>query len=592
MSTDITLDGVGYMVLPGSYRADSVIVSMTTPGTLGEGPELSAGQRRGRAVAADLGRNGAVAGGVGGLLPAVGPAWRMPFPIGWTGIGPPPLAGARSGTVSSATGRAGIGTKDFGFLTSGTTLYRWNATTISSRHTTMGAAAVGLAVRGDRDLFVAFGASQDVARWEDGSSTWTASAFGAGEKASLIAMLADRPVVVKPNEPDRIYVWTSTFSSAPSYTVNGEVLALAPTGQGIVIATTQSWYLLEDVDGAPFQVLPVAQPVSNASEAVLLVHRGTVLAVVDGELWQREGLSGRWEHIDAPGVVSQLTGFGGWLLAHLTNYYGTSGVWAWDGGAWFFIDGSVDQIHPGPHGLAGATIDNDNGFLAFDDRNPNDAGEYIENYSVATALSGEAIERDKSWSRIGAEFHRPDGEPVGSWSAQLQYSVDAGRSWTNAAGSQTVDAEHQRITADLSDVSARVLMVRVNLIATSGLAPALTALWADWSVTEGDGGGEGTPGTSAETARTLERRWRMTVLAQDGVIDRDGTALGLDATTIRSNLWARLNQTSSFTDVDGTIHSPVTLSAIEEEWPSPADAAQHVATRECRDWWEFVVRSL
>ena len=576
MSADITLDGVGYMVLPGSYRADSVVVSATTPG---EGPELPPGQRRGRAVATDLGRNGAVAGGIGGLLPSVGPVWRMPFPIGWTGLGPPPLAEPRSGTVSSATGRVGIGTKNFGFLASGTTLYRWNATSISSRHTTMGAAAVGMAVRGDRDLFVAFGASQDVARWEDDSETWTASAFGAGEKASLIAMLADRPVVVKPEEPDKVYVWTPTFSSAPDYTLNGEVLALASTGQGILIATTQSWYLLEDVDGAPFQVIPAAQPVANASEVALLVHHGVALAAVDGEIWQQPALGGRWDLVDAPGAVSQLAGFGSWVLAYLTNYYGTSGVWAWDGGAWFFIDGEVDQIHPGPHGLAGATIDNDNEFLAFDDSNPDDASEYIENYSVAPPLNAVAIERDKDWSRIGAEFHRSDGEPVGSWSAQLQYSVDAGRNWTNASDSQTVDDEQQRITADLTDVDARVLMVRVNLAATFGLAPALTALWADWSVTESDGGGAGIPGTSAETIRTLERRWRMTILAQDGLIDRDGATLGLNAGTIRANLWARLNQTNSFTDVDGTIHSPVTLTAIEEEWPNPADAELHIATR-------------
>lgn len=579
MSTDITLDGVGYMVLPGSYRADSVVIATTTPGTPGESPVLPAGQRRGRAIAADLGRNGAAAGGVGGLLPMVGPAWRMAFPIGRTGIGPPPLAGARSGSIASGTGRVGLGTKSYGFLTSGTALYRWNSSSIASRKTGMGATAVGMAVRGDRDIFVAFGGSQDVARWEDGSSTWTASIFGAGEQASLIAMLADRPVVVKPGEPDRVYVWTSTFSSAPNYPLNGEVLAMVPTSQGILIATTQSWYLLEDVDGTPFRVLPVSQPVSNASDVRLLVHRGTALAAVDGDLWQWEGLSGRWQYVDAPGEVNQLVGFGGWVLAYVTTYYGATGVWAWDGGAWFFVGGSVDQLHPGPLGLAGATIDNDSSFLAFDDRDPGNPSDYVDSFSVATALVGDAVERDKDWTQVGAEFHRPDGEAVGSWLAQLQYSVDAGRSWTNAGGSQTVDDEHERITADLSDVSARALMVRVNLSATSGLAPALAALWADWRVTGDDGGGDGTPGTSAETNRTLERRWRMTVLAQDGLVDRDGADLGLSGNTIRSNLWARLNVTSSFTDVDGTVHPTVTLTGIEEEWPSPADAALHVATR-------------
>lgn len=579
MATDITLDGVGYMVLPGSYRADSVVVSETTAGMPGTEPELPPGQRQGRAVAADLGLVGAVAGGHGGLLPMVGPVWRMAYPVGADGLGPPPLAEPRSGVISSTTGRVGIGTKEYGFLASGTNLYRWNSSAISLRKSSMGATATGLAVRGDRDIFVAFGASQDVARWQDSSGTWTTSVFGGGEQAELIAMLADRPVVVKPGEPDRVYVWTSTFSSAPSYTLNGEVLAMTPAAGGILIATAQSWYLLEDVDGAPFQVLPVSRPVGNASAVTLLAHRGIALAAVDGNLWRQDVPGGRWDYVDAPGAVDQLVGFGGWVLARLDTYFGASGVWAWDGGAWFFVDGSADQLHPGPLGLAGATIDSDNDLLAFDDRDPDDAGDYLDSYSAATALTGGALERDKDWSQLGAEFHRPDGESAGSWSAQLQYSVDAGRSWSNAGSTQTVDAEHERITADLNGVTARVLMVRVNLTATSGLAPALAALWADWSVTEADGGGDGTAGTGASTTRTLQRRWRMTVLAQDGLVDRDGAALGLSASTIRSNLWARLNQTNTLTDVDGSAHPTVTLTQIEEEWPSPADAGLHVATR-------------
>ena len=578
MTTDITLDGIGYMVLPGSYRADSVVVSTTTPGTAGTSPDLPSGQRSGRAVAANLGLAGAVPGGRDGLLPGVGPAWPPPYPIGGTAIGPPPLAEPRSGLISSDTGRVGVGTKDYGFLASGTTLYRWTSSTISSRKSSMGATPVGIATRGDRDIFLAFGASQDVARWQDGSSTWTASVFGAGEQATLIAMLADRPVVVKPAEPDRVYVWTSTFSSAPSYTLNGQVLDLAAVAGGIMIATTQSWYLLEDVDGAPFQVLPIARPTGNASEVRLLEYRGIALAAVDGDLWRQSRPSGGWEHVDAPGAVSQLVGFGSWVLAYVDTYYGATGIWAWNGSAWFSVDTTVDQIHPGPSGLAGATIDNDTDFLAFDDRNPGASSEYADSYGAATAFAGGGIERDKDWTTIGAEFHRSDGEAAGSWTGQLQYSVDAGRSWINAGIAQTVDDEHERITADLNSVTARELLVRVNLSQTSGLAPTLTALWADWRVTVADGGGEGTASTPASTSRIVERRWRMKILARDDLIDREGAALGLTAATIRANLWTRLNQPSGFTDVDGVAYATVTVTNIEERWPNPADAGHHVAT--------------
>jgi hypothetical protein len=237
--------------------------------------------------------------------------------------------------------------------------------------------------------------------------------------------------------------------------------------------------------------------------------------------------------------------------------------------------------------LAGAGNDSDTHFHIYDDSDPDDAANFASSYAAATAFQGRSqssqtgggIERDKDWTRLGAEFHRTDGVTTGTWSAQLQYSVNGGISWTNAGSAQNVTDDQQRITAQLSGVTARTLLARVNLTLTSGDAPVLAALWADWEVTEADGGGEGTPGTSGSTTQEVARRWRFTLPAQDGLIDRDSAALGLTAAQIRSNLWARLNQAGSFTDVDGTLHTTVTLTGIEEEWPSPADAALHVSTR-------------
>src|SRR5690606_22185180 len=83
-------------------------------------------------------------------------------------------------------------------------------------------------------------------------------------------------------------------------------------------------------------------------------------------------------------------------------------------------------------------------------------------------------------------FHRSDSEEVGSATAQLQYSTNAGRTWTNAGGSQAVNVEHHRITATIN-TTARVLLVRVNVSVSSGLAPILAALWGDWRVTDADG---------------------------------------------------------------------------------------------------------
>lgn len=582
MSTDVTINGVGYMVMPGSYRADSTVISSSTSGTSATQADLSKSQREGRAVATRMATAGATIGGLGGLLPHVGPNWRPPFPIGELGIGPPPLADTRTGSIDTGEPRIGISTQDYGFLASNDDLYRWNNTAISVRKSSWGADCTGLAVRGDRDLFMAFGTAQDVGRWEDDSSTWTASVLGAGEKAQMISMIADRPVVVKPTEPSTIYVWTSTFSSAPSFELSAPVVAMVQLAGGLLIATNGQWYVLEDVDGAPGNVQPTTQPTTVSNDVYLVVHEGSTYASVDGILYRRSGLTGRWTRLDAPGDVSTLVSNGTWLFAWIDSDHGNGGIWCFDGDAWFYVhDGTtVDQIHPGPPRLVGATLAGSANFWALDDRDPDDDANYTDEYEVATAFQGASIARDKNWTQIGAEFHRPDNELVGSWSAQLQYSTDAGRTWSNAGSSQTVDDEHERITADISasSVTARVLMVRVNMSQTSGLAPILVALWADWDVTDDDGGSEGSSGTSGSTSRTHQRRWRFEIPAQDSLIDRNGALLGLSASTIRSNLWARLNQTSSFTDLDGTVHATTTITDIKESWPSPADQPTNVST--------------
>ena len=577
MSTDVTINGVGYMVHPGSYQADNTTITEVTDGTAAIAAELPTSQRKGRAIATSFATRGAIVGGVGGLLPHVGPNWRPPFPIGKLGIGPPPIAETRSGTIDSSGPRLGIAAQDYGFLIANDDLERWTATSITTRKATMGAAGAGLAVRGDRDIFVAFGASQDVARWEDDSSTWTTSVFGAGEKASLIAMLADRPVVVKPTEPGTVYVWTATFSSAPSFETNGNVLAMLPVQNGLLVATDQSWYVLSETDGAPGSIAPTMRPTRNATDVYLEIHDGRTSASVDGSLFRRSPLTGGWTRVDAPGDVAGIVSNGQWLFAEVTTQYGASGIWALADDAWFYVNTSLDQVFPGPGRLIGGTVDAATDFYWLDDSDPDDSSNYATSYQVATALQGATIARDKNWTQIGAEFHRPDSETVGTWTAQLQYSTNAGRTWSNAGSSQNITDEHQRITATI-DVDCRVLMVRVNMAQTTTLAPIVVALWADWQVTSTDGGDDPTAATADTRTPTNYRRWRFKILAQDDVIDREGALIAIDASTIRSNLWARLNQTSSFTDLDGTVHATTTITDIDEKWPMPSDEPHTVST--------------
>lgn len=600
MSTDVTLNGVGYMVLPGSYKADATTITKieetVIPGDEGqEGSpaipaELPPSQRYGRHVVSSLGARGAVAGGLGGLLPWVGPVWRPPFPIGAAGVGPPPLAEVRTGTITAASGRVGIGTRNFGFLASGTTqanLYRWTTEAIIVRRTGMGAAAVGMAARGNRDIFVAFGSAQGVGRWEDVPGTWTSDALNGGATATHIAMLGDRPVTVPHDDPGRVHVWNSNLSTSASYPLSGAVLALGDAGDGILVATDNRWYIIEEADGAPFQVRATSRPTDIASTVHLATYRGVAYASVDGHLWRRSSFTGSWQPVDAPGRVGALVASGRWLYARVDNDYGASGWWVFDGEAWFWIN-TVSQMFPGPAGHVGATMNGSTEFFTVDESDPDNAAKFATTYQAATALQGASIARNKTWSQIGAEFHRSDNEEVGSATARLQYSTDGGRTWTNAGSAQNVNVEHHRITATIN-VTCRVLLVRVNVTISAGLAPILAALWGDWRVTDADGGADAVPAVPAvkptpdkvETTRTpaLYRRWRFTVLAQDGLVDRNGALLGLSASQIRSTLWARLNQTSSFTDLDGTVHNEVTLTNIEEEWPSPADAAANLSTR-------------
>lgn len=575
MSTDVTINGVGYMVMPGSYKADSAIVTSSTSGTAGTAAELPASQREGRAIATTLASRGAVPGGLGGLLPSVGPNYRPRFPIAEAGIGPPPIKASRSGSIGSTTNRKHVASNDKGYIASGSNLYGYTTGGTSTEKSSMGASATDLAIRFDDEVFVAFGGSQDVASWDDSSNTWTTSILGASEQATLITMYKDRPLTVPDGSPTVVRLFSSALSASTDYELNGTVLDMHPIGDGVLIATSQSWYLL---DNTP-ELIPVHRPTQQARAVYLTTYNGSVYASVDGYLYRRSGFAGTWTKVDAPGAVGDVVASVDWMFCEVTTYYGASGWWATDGETWFLLNTDLDQLWRTWDDHVVGVIDNDTDLYDLDE-DPDGAGDQATSYQAATTLQGATIARDKNWTKIGAEFQRYDGETVGSWSAQLQYSTDGGRTWTNAGSSQTVDDEAERITADISGsgVTGRMLMVRVNVSATSGLAPILVALWADWDVTDDDGGAEGTAGTSGSTTRTHVRRWRFKIPAQDGLVNRNGAALGLSASTIRSNLWARLNQTSSFTDLDGTVHATTTLTDIEEAWPSPADQPLNVST--------------
>jgi hypothetical protein len=149
----------------------------------------------------------------------------------------------------------------------------------------------------------------------------------------------------------------------------------------------------------------------------------------------------------------------------------------------------------------------------------------------------------------------------------LDYSLDAGATWSQAA-TATVSGSGARIVELVGELPAgarsRWLQLRVRWESVSDWAPALTGVWADWSVLP---------------AGATRRRWEVTVRCGDRLVRRDGSVETRSGRQVAADLWAAWETGAllDFRDVDADATDAayvVRIVALRETTARPADAGR------------------
>lgn len=588
MAFDVTLNGVGYMLQPGSYRSSL------------DGTGVSTGAVGRRLLDASMLQLGSTVG-IGGLgmWPVAG--LESGIASGNTPgaddlpalIGPTAARQAIAGSISSSEPKLPLATATHLFIAAGTSLYRWARVigTAAVNRKTLPEAATCLTRLRDT-LWIGYGAAADVGRYDDSTNTLSGSALGSGVQASLLATFSRGIALVAPGAPENLhYVYGNALTTVRTWQLDGAIRAMTQHGERLVVATDAGLHLLtgswhQDTDPpAPPESLTLrswgtlsGQLQATDDFAWLLVFQGRLLAWLGQRVMQFDEARGWWQPIGLAGAATfGATVSAGWLLTTILPRGASNRwqLWGYDGRGWWLLDevSSTNHLaHPATDGAGRVvTFRAASSTLSAYDLADTTTATTLRSPAVLTtplldASGGQAGQR-AHWRRVGVEFARTDGLSVGIWAAALEYSVDGGSSWLSAGTPVSVQHEVQREEWEI-DATGGALRLRLTLTRVSGLPPAVRALWAESSALD----------------MVARRRWQFSVQARSRSIDRDGAADGRSGQQVRSDLWglwsavgaAGASGTLPFRDVDDAANPQehqVRLLALREEWPKPADAA-------------------
>ena len=583
-ATDVTIDGAGYMVAPGSYGRTQDGMAEGRTGRIVM-RDFFGGQRRAFQLERDRGWDAA------GVGPAYGGQGVEPWPFQTA------YTDAALATVTTARAPSLI-LGDFAFLAVGQFLYRAPALAAGSWADFVQVADVGVgktisrlvAYRGD--LLLCCGAGLDVQRF-----TYPAgplAVFSAGLKAAVGIGYARQLVYADVTGGSEDVLKMTTGATPDSRELDAPIVNMGIFDGRVAIATRQSLWLLGGrpdpatnlwtQEPAPF----FTQGVWNGDDdfLFLLEYGGRLFTWLAGQVmvWEPNEPRRGWRAAGLEGLRCHgATVAGNVLVVCCTSRSGATETWAFDGSGWWLLLRSVGQarVWPMPTGGAGgydlAVFRDGSTGVTYDLFRLVWRSAALNSYPpTATYLTSllDAGERDKpkAWRKLGATFAVPEergnqasGDQV---TLGLSYSIDGGASFVQVA------------TAALSDPAARIVELSgepddpalghwVQLRATwTGVvdwAPVLTGLWAEYELLD---------------APARRRRWRFKVHARDAAVQRDGAVATRTGRELAADLWAtwEAGATVPFRDLDYDA-TGVTYQArivgIAEEVAKPADGG----------WW-------
>lgn len=544
---DITLNGVGYAVVPGSYRKRSAVGPARETRRLEIGP-FGAGQRQ--ALAAGE-RQGWESLGVGPCFDEQG---VEPFPHAVS------FADAISDVPGAGTRAHGVIAGNYAYFGLGRRIYRsvaldsasWSALT-EVADLGAGFSISGLAYYQD-DVLVMLDSGQDIRRFNTATNALTV--WRSGEKGRVGCGYAGQLVYAPslPNAREELRLsgvkWNGNAVTHTRY-LDSPILRMALFNGKVAIATRSSLYFMAgqpypgEADdpsvtadtskapawlGDPVPVMTHGQFAAEDDFTFLCSYRGRLYTWLAGRVAEFDDSTeeGRWLRMgpEAGGCFGAAV-VGDWLIVAVAGRYGGHEIWGFDGAGWWLLARRESPAMLWPSAAGGA---GDRDLLVFRDVSATydlyrlrwrgaSAHTYAASGSWTSSLldAGEPT-RDKSWRAVGASFAAPavrgNAASTDGITITLEYSLDDGASWSQAESVTTSIASRRGFTLQSAFAStgadlprSRHLQLRVRWDSVSDWAPVLVNAWAEYVALEN---------------ALPRRRWEMMVAARDHMPRRDG----------------------------------------------------------------------
>lgn len=561
---DIQLDGIDFMLLPGSYKSypdgNLYVDSRLGRQVLGDftsgmsGPKLNMRNMPASSLYGEA---------------SIG-SWPAQWPIGINAVGPAPKRVASGHTYAVDEPKIIVRSDDYTFIAAGTQLWRWDNVGVPELRFTFSDPIVDMA-RMRSTLFIAFGNAKAISSYLDSTQTESTDEFDSTAFASRIVTLGSGVLFQRSNVTSQCRWQFTPGSVGVTRTLDGPALAMVAYEDQILVATALSiWSFTPAASGAAsidFEHWGVisSDGLQNSDDyAWFKVFQGRLMAWRGGRAMLYDKQRGWWRHAGLEGHMSKGAAIvNGWLIVSLLQRETmTPQLWGYNGSGWWLLD-EAQAAYPASARGDRLIVWEDAGseLMYYDMDSGRDSATIAPTFTLDTALfdAGES-DRAKYWRQIGVELARADPAGVGDWSFDLQYSADGGAVWTSAGAATSVSAATASVKHTIAVTSN---FLRVRLIATqiSGLPPFVMSVWAEYE-------------TLNESVR--RRRWQFKIAATNRVVTRDAALDGRDGQEIREQLWDLFTnaQTVTFRDVDyqATLaERNVRIIGLREEWHKPAD---------------------
>ncbi len=618
-TTDVLIAGAGYMLAPGGYHrsSDGVAEGRARRVVL---RDFFGGQRRAFQMERDRGWDGlSVHGAFGGQGVEPWPAIATFADSGFI-----PRASFLAGDLcphvvlgTATTTRAYVFIDGRLYRCPSGTASTWSGLSLVADFAGgKGAQLASYILPGGGDrIAVALGPASDMKLVNPGAAPGTAiSSFLAGERASTVAGYGG-VMVYGSARPQELHVLRiSDGTDIDTRTLDAPIVAIGSHQGRLAIATRSALWLLGGrweparpavVDPATGAVITPRVPArwqgepepffspgfwtSDNDFPFLVSFGGKLYTFLAHEVMEYDpGTGNQRQGWQAVGVTASVAYgacvAGGMLIVALKTWRGLSEIWAFDGSAWWRIarrPAGVGTTACWPMPTAGAA---DTDLLVFRDgsascdlarlisRGPDRPAYAASGEYLTSLLDGGERDQSKVWRQAGAVFAAPDegGPPVVSApvTVQLQASLDSGATWL-VVGTQAIAGNDRNATLSGaipgSALSSVFVQLRVIWGGVSDAAPTLAGLWAEYEPLD-------TP--------TRRRRWSLTVMARDGLVERDGGRHGRDGQDQIDDLWNAwaTGTTVDFRDIDYDrrgLTVRVRITGIDEQAARPADSARH-----------------